>query len=44
MTTSIFSINEHKKKFIAELIEYTVTMPVESDGYDRCHKLPYISS
>jgi hypothetical protein len=29
---------------MAELIEYTVVMPLESDSYDRGHKLPYISS
>lgn len=29
---------------MTELISYTIVMPQESEGYDRGHKLPYISS
>lgn len=26
------------------MIQNATIMPLESDGYDRCHRLPYISS
>lgn len=38
------SLNSHKAQFMTELIDYTITLPKEEDGHDRCHKLPYISS
>ena len=37
-------MNKNLDDVINKLIKYTTEMPKQQEGYDRCHRLPYISS
>lgn len=38
------SVKNNLDDVIDRLVRYVTVMPREDEGYDRCHRLPYISS